>query len=111
MQWDVLIPIIIYLVITFLIGGALHKHIKNRKTSFQEEYFIGGRSLGPIVLTFTILASAASAGTFIGSPGVAYNQGFSWVLILLTQVGMGIYILGILGKKFAIVARKLVLLR
>lgn len=107
MQWDVLIPIIIYLVITFLIGGALHKHIKNRKTSFQEEYFIGGRSLGPIVLTFTILASAASAGTFIGSPGVAYNQGFSWVLILLTQVGMGIYILGILGKKFAIVARKI----
>ncbi|WP_085507171.1 sodium/pantothenate symporter [Thalassobacillus devorans] len=107
MAWDVLIPIFLYLFVTFAIGGMLHKHIKHRKTSFQEEYFIGGRSLGPIVLTFTLLASAASAGTFIGSPGVAYDQGFSWVLILLTQVGMGVYILGILGKKFAIMARKI----
>lgn len=107
MRWDVLIPILLYLIATFVIGGILHKYIKNRKTSFQEEYFIGGRSLGPIVLTFTLLASAASAGTFIGSSGVAYDQGFSWVLVGLTQVGMGVFILGILGKKFAIVARKI----
>jgi sodium/pantothenate symporter len=107
MKWDVLIPIVLSLVVTFLIGGVLHKYMKVKNTSFQEDYFIGGRSLGPFVLTFTLLASAASAGTFIGSPGVAYNSGFSWVLILLTQVGMGVYILGILGKKFAIVARKI----
>lgn len=107
MRWDVLIPIFISMIVTFGIGIFLHKLMKVKKSSFQEDYFIGGRSLGPLVLTFTILASAASAGTFIGSPGVAYNSGFSWVLILLTQVGMGVYILGILGKKFAIVARKI----
>lgn len=107
MKWDVLIPILLYLLSTFIVGGLLHKHIKNRKTSFQEEYFIGGRSLGPLVLTFTILASAASAGTFIGSPGVAYNMGFGWALFSMAQIGLGIYILGILGKKFAIVARKI----
>lgn len=109
MKWDVLIPIFISFIITFGIGIMLHKKMSRRvKTdNFQEDYFIGGRSLGPLVLTFTILASAASAGTFIGSPGVAYSTGFSWVIILLTQVGMGVYILGILGKKFAIVARKI----
>lgn len=107
MRWDVLIPIALALVVTFAIGIVLHKTMERKKTSFQEDYFIGGRSLGPFVLTFTLLASAASAGTFIGSPGVSYNAGFSWVLILLTQVGMGVYILGILGKKFAIVARKI----
>jgi sodium/pantothenate symporter len=107
MRWDVLIPIALSLIVTFVIGGVLHRVMKVRASNFQEDYFIGGRSLGPFVLTFTLLASAASAGTFIGSPGVAYNSGFSWVLILLTQVGMGVYILGILGKKFAIVARKI----
>ena len=107
MRWDVLIPIFLCLIATFAIGLVLHKRMKVKTSNFQEDYFIGGRSLGPLVLTFTILASAASAGTFIGSPGVAYSSGFSWVLILLTQVGMGVYILGILGKKFAIVARKI----
>ncbi|MGM0775992.1 MAG: sodium/pantothenate symporter [Bacillota bacterium] len=107
MKWDVLVPIFLTLIATFAIGIVLHKKMKVKNANFQEDYFIGGRSLGPFVLTFTILASAASAGTFIGSPGVAYTSGFSWVLILLTQVGMGVYILGILGKKFAIVARKI----
>ncbi|HWO78467.1 MAG TPA: sodium/pantothenate symporter [Bacillus sp. (in: firmicutes)] len=107
MRWDVLIPIFLALIATFAIGIVLHRHMKVKNANFQEDYFIGGRSLGPFVLTFTILASAASAGTFIGSPGVAYSSGFSWILILLTQVGMGVYILGILGKKFAIVARKI----
>lgn len=107
MKWDVLIPIFLALIATFAIGIVLHKKMKVKNANFQEDYFIGGRSLGPFVLTFTLLASAASAGTFIGSPGVAYTSGFSWVLILLTQVGMGVYILGILGKKFAIVARKI----
>ncbi|MED3549912.1 sodium/pantothenate symporter [Cytobacillus praedii] len=107
MKWDVLIPICLALIVTFAIGILLHKRLKVKNANFQEDYFIGGRSLGPLVLTFTLLASAASAGTFIGSPGVAYNSGFSWILILLTQVGMGVYILGILGKKFAIVARKI----
>ncbi|EGL83834.1 sodium/pantothenate symporter [Caldalkalibacillus thermarum TA2.A1] len=107
MKWDVLLPIFIYLFATFIIGIYLHKYLKKRKTDFQEEFFVGGRSLGPIVLAFTMLASAASVGTFIGSPGMAYNVGFSWALVTMTQVFMGVYILGILGKKFAIVARKI----
>lgn len=52
------------------------------------------------------MASAASAGTFIGAPGLAYDVGFSWILVVMTQVTMGVYILGMLGKKFAIVARQ-----
>lgn len=107
MRWDILLPIFLYLLITFFIGGYLHKYLKQSKKSFQEEYFVGGRSLGPIVLAFTVMASAASAGTFIGAPGLAYDVGFSWILVVMTQVTMGVYILGMLGKKFAIVARKI----
>lgn len=107
MSWEVLTPIIIYLFITFIIGILANFLLKKRNTDFKEDYYVGGRSLGPLLLTFTILASAASSGTFIGGPGVAYDIGFGWVLVLVTQVGMGVYILGVLGKKFAIIARKI----
>ncbi len=105
MRWDVLIPILAYLLATFLVAGYVRRHLRSGR--FQEEFFIGGRSLGPLVLAFTMLASAASAGTFIGAPGLAYEIGFAWVLVGLTQIAMGVYILGVLGKKFAIIARKI----
>src|SRR5690625_800656 len=107
MNWEVLTPIIIYIFLTFVVGIFANQLLKKGKGEFKESYFIGGRSLGPLLLTFTILASAASSGTFIGGPGVAYDVGFGWVLVLLTQVGMGVYVLGVLGKKFAIIARKI----
>lgn len=107
MRWDILVVMVAYLLITFIIGIYASKYLQNRKESFAESYFVGGRSLGPIVLAFTTLASVASASTFLGVPGMAYQVGFSWVLAVLPQVGIGIYILGMLGKKFAIVARKI----
>lgn len=48
-----------------------------------------------------------SAGTFIGAPGLAYDVGFGWVLAVMGQTTAGVCMLGILGKKFAIIARKI----
>ncbi|MFD1413382.1 sodium/pantothenate symporter [Oceanobacillus jeddahense] len=107
MRLDILIPIILYLLATLLVGSYFHKHLKNNKSNFHEEFFVGGRSLGPLVLAFTMVASAASAGTFIGATGVGYEQGFSWPLVIACQTAMGVYILGILGKKFAIISRRI----
>lgn len=107
MKLDVLIPILIWLAATFFVGSYFHKYLRNRKASFNEEFFVGGRSLGPLVLAFTMMASAASAGTFIGATGVGYQQGFSWPLIIATQTAMGLFILGLLGKKFAIISRRI----
>jgi len=104
---DILIPIILYLLATLIIGSYFHKYLKNSKSTFHEEFFVGGRSLGPLVLAFTMVASTASAGTFIGATGVGYEQGFSWPLVIAAQTAMGVYILGILGKKFAIIARRI----
>ena len=108
MRWDIIIPIVLYLAVVFVIGLYLHRYLtERRRGSFQEAFFIGDRSLGPVILAFTLLASMASAGTFIGAPGVAYDVGFGWALVVMAQIGAGFYVLGILGKKFAIVARKL----
>src|SRR5699024_46394 len=47
-----------------------------------------------------------SASSFIGGPGIAYNEGLGWVLLSVTQVSTGYFTLMILGKRFAIVAKK-----
>lgn len=107
MKWGIIIPIIIYLIATFLVGAYFHRYLKDRRGTFQESFFVGDRSLGPVVLVLTMLASSVSAGTFIGAPGLAYDVGFGWVLAVMGQTTAGICMLGILGKKFAIIARKI----
>lgn len=54
----------------------------------------------------TMVATYGSASSFIGGPGTAYTQGLGWVLLAMAQVATGYFTLLILGKKFAIYARK-----
>src|SRR5699024_12366678 len=44
--------------------------------------------------------------SFLGGPGAAYSIGLGWVLLSMTQVATGYFVLLILGKKFAIVTRR-----
>src|SRR5699024_12745458 len=46
------------------------------------------------------------ASSFLGGPGAAYSIGLGWVLLSMTQVATGYFVLLILGKKFAIVTRR-----
>lgn len=104
---EIVIPVVIYLA--FSIGIALWARQKSESCSskgFIEDYFIGGRSMGGFVLAMTIIASYTSASSFVGGPGVAYRLGLSWVLLAMIQVPTTFFTLGVLGKRFAIMARK-----
>lgn len=104
---EIVIPVVIYLA--FSIGIALWARQKSESSSskgFIEDYFIGGRSMGGFVLAMTIIASYTSASSFVGGPGVAYRLGLSWVLLAMIQVPTTFFTLGVLGKRFAIMARK-----
>src|SRR5699024_7144555 len=57
-------------------------------------------------LAMTMVATYGSASSFLGGPGAAYSIGFGWVLLAMTQVATGYFILLVLGKKFAIVTRR-----
>ncbi len=104
----VLIPMAIYLIIVYLLAFYSSKiRKKTDKGAFIEEYFIGSRSMGGFVLAMTLVATYASASSFIGGPGVAYKLGFGWVLLAMTQVPVAFLTLGVLGKKFAVVSRKI----
>lgn len=107
MRWDVATPFALFML--FILAVAVYTVAKKKSLPGGESahYYLGGRSLGPWVLIFTILASAASAGTFIGSPGLSYGQGYGWTFGAMLQVPAAFVMLGILGKKLAILSRKL----
>ena len=62
--------------------------------------------MGGLVLAMTLVATFTSASSFIGGPGVAYEKGLVWVYLSMIQVPTAFIILGILGKKFALISRK-----
>ncbi|SEM10546.1 sodium/pantothenate symporter [Mesobacillus persicus] len=105
MNWAVIIPLLLFLVIIFIIGFWASTYLKS-SSSFLQEYFLGGRQLGGFILAMTMTATYGSASSFIGGPGAAYTQGLGWVLLSMAQLATGYFVLMILGKKFAIVTRK-----
>lgn len=105
---QIIIPMIIYLAIMLYIAYRSNKvATESQGEGFLQEYFIGGRSLGGFVLAMTLIATYTSASSFIGGPGVAYNLGLGWVLLAMIQVPTAFITLGVLGKKFAIISRKI----
>lgn len=57
-----------------------------RRTHSPGDFFIAGRSLGPIVVALAIFSSTLSGFGFVGGPGLVYSQGVSsfWMVIVST---------------------------
>ncbi len=104
MHNDVILPLVIYLMLVF--GLSIYAYLRRRKGNFLNEYFLGSRSMGGFVLAMTLIGTYVSASSFIGGPGAAYKYGLGWVLLAVIQVPTMLLSLGILGKKFAILARR-----
>lgn len=60
-----------------VIAGIGYYATRGTKTS--EQYFVAGRNIPMWAVSFTIMATIISTGTFVGHPGTAYQKG----LILL----------------------------
>ena len=104
MQLEVILPLIAYLFLVF--GLSVYAMRKRSTGTFLNEYFLGSRSMGGVVLAMTLTATYISASSFIGGPGAAYKYGLGWVLLAMIQLPAIWLSLGILGKKFAILARR-----
>ena len=77
----ILIAIIIYLV------GMLYIGIRYSKNNSSEDFYLGGRKLGPIVTAMSTEASDMSAYLLMGVPGLAFFCGVaeaSWTAIGLS---------------------------
>ncbi|MBR1989837.1 MAG: sodium/panthothenate symporter, partial [Firmicutes bacterium] len=103
-----LLPVFIFMISMLAISVFLRRsNAKSESQGFVKEYFIGSRSLGGFVLAMTTVATYSSVSSFVGGPGQAWSVGFGWIYMSVVQVTALFLVLGVLGKKMAIVARKI----
>lgn len=68
----IIIAIVVYLTATLLIGFLFSK-----KNSTTNDFYLGGRKMGPIVTAMSAEASDMSSWLLMGLPGVAYLSGIA----------------------------------
>ncbi len=103
-----LLPVLIFLILMLCISVYIQKSSQNdRKKDFAKDYFIGGRTLGGFVLAMTTAATYSSVSTFVGGPGMAWIIGYGWLYMAIVQVVVIFLVLGVFGKKIALVARRI----
>ena len=66
--------VIIYLVSIIVIGYVINRRQKNVSMS---DYFVSQRSLPPIVIAFSLVATSQSGMVFLGAPGTCYTEGYA----------------------------------
>ncbi|MDO5574161.1 MAG: sodium/proline symporter PutP [bacterium] len=85
---QVLIAMLCYMVIVIGIGLFFMK----RSNQNSEEFFLGGRSLGPWVAAFSAEASDMSGWLLMGLPGVAYWCGLADAFWTAFGLAIGTYL-------------------
>lgn len=96
-----LIIISIYCVAVILIGIAS----RDKGVSTLENYYVGGRSIGPFVAYFTYVATFHSSFAFLGAAGQIYTSGINFFAVFTSCIvsPLMIYFIGrpvwYLGKK------------
>lgn len=70
-MWSVVIA---YLVAIIVIGWAINRRQKNQSMG---DYFVSQRSLPPIVIAFSLVATSQSGMVFLGAPGTCYTAGYA----------------------------------
>jgi len=101
-----LIPLIIFIISMMAIGFYVNKK-RETGDGFSKDYYIGGRSLGGFTLAMTLIATYGSVSSFVGGPGMAWKVGFGWVYYSSIQIACAYLVLGVFGKKLALIARKI----
>ena len=84
---QILIAMIIYMAVVILIGIMFAK----RANASSENYFLGGRSLGPWVTAMSAEASDMSGWLLMGLPGVAYWCGLADAAWTAIGLAVGTY--------------------
>lgn len=85
---QILIAMIVYMAVVIVIGLMFAKRANNS----SEDYFLGGRSLGPWVTAMSAEASDMSGWLLMGLPGVAYWCGLADATWTAIGLAFGTYI-------------------
>ena len=99
-----LVPLLLFMALMVAIGFWVRS--REERGDFVSQYFIGNRKLGGFVLAMTTVATYSSVSSFVGGPGMAWKIGFGWIYMAVVQVTAIFLVLGIFGKRVALLSRK-----
>ena len=94
-SFQILIAMCIYMAVVVIIGVIYAK----RANESPENYFLGGRTLGPWVAAMSAEASDMSGWLLMGLPGVAYWCGIADAMWTAIGLGIGTYLNWLLVSK------------
>ena len=99
-----LVPLLLFMAFMVAIGFWVRSRAE--RGDFVSQYFIGNRKLGGFVLAMTTVATYSSVSSFVGGPGMAWKIGFGWIYMAVVQVTAIFLVLGIFGKRVALLSRR-----
>ncbi len=100
-----LCPLLLFMAI--MVSISVYVRNLSAGSNFLSHYFVGNRTLGGFVLAMTTVATYSSVSSFVGGPGMAWFIGFGWIYMAVVQVTAVFLVLGIYGKRVALLSRKL----
>ena len=108
-QIAILAILVGYMVINAFVGVWVSRASarKNSSSGFLQNYFVGGRTMGGVVLAMTLVATYTSASSFLGGPGLAASWGLTQSWVAAIQIGTAFLTLGIVGKKLGMISRRI----
>ncbi len=103
LNWFNIGATIIYMMILVVMGLAMNKKIKSR-----DDYWVGGRQIGPVVTALSYCAAFYSTVMVIGGPSMIYRYGISYMMpnILGATFTTGILIFIVLALKMRVVSSR-----
>ena len=79
------------LLIVYTVLLAYHAWTGNKETKGVADYFVGGRSMGPVAIGLSFFATYSSTNSFVGFSGQAYDWGVTWFILVPFIVGMSLF--------------------
>ncbi|MFB6085274.1 MAG: sodium:solute symporter [Halodesulfurarchaeum sp.] len=73
-----------YLLVALAVGLIAYRVTERT----AEDFYLASRSLGTVVLLFTVFATLLSAFTFFGGPDTAFSLGPEWILVMGLMDGL-----------------------
>jgi len=92
-------PQFLILLSLYVVIGSVVVMVVARRKQTQEEYFVGGRTLGWIVTALTYAATTYSAFMMVGLVGLSYGTGVGAMIFELAYLVATVIILSIYGRK------------
>ena len=83
--FDLLFWCTLYVVLLVVIGTMGRRA---RRDSSMSDFFLGGRSMGFVVLVFTLFATQYSGNSLSGFPGQTYREGLSYFMSVTFMVAI-----------------------